>query len=359
MSFEKGKMNFSVLVSTSPIGDGFEDAVFEDSYSESKPSLETPVEDFTAGISLADAPKERELFSFGSHFFASTRKKEYKMPRSRLKEEIEAVLHDEVKKNGGDPLNSKRRKEIVESVQTALQGQAQLELSGSRFVLSHDRKRIIVEASSSSKLDNALVSITSSVPISIATGIMAYTPDFLYEVATGENVAGYQPLTIAGRYSSEGIGRDFLTWLWARSENDGTIDGLTIALTGMIQLAGEDDGSGPVNVILKDGAPAIGAEVDTGFNQGKKVSKAEFSIADGNLVYQATIDDEFHFKGFQGPYTPEKGLSNGDNFDGRMMDCVAFMKIIERTFKVFCNDPIRQQCVDLWLASRTSVAVRR
>jgi len=358
MSFEKGKMNFSVLVSTSPLGDGFEEAIIGESYSDSKPSLETPVEDFTAGISLADAPKDPDRFSFGSHFFASTRKKEFKMPRSRLKEEIEAVLHEEVKNNGGEPVGRKRRKEIIESVESALQSQAQLELSGSRFVLSHDRKRLIVEATSSSKLENALIAITSAVPMDIAKGLMAYTPEYLYEVATRESAAGYEPLTIAGRHSSAGIGRDFLTWLWARGENPGSVDGLTVALTGMIQLAGEDDGTGPVNVILKDGAPAIGAEVNSGFNQGKKVSKAEFSIIDDNLVYQATLDDEFHFKGFQGPYTPEKGLSAGDHFDGRMMDCVAFMKIIERAFKEFCIDPLRQQCVYNWMAQRM-VAVRR
>jgi len=348
MAFEKGKMNFSVLVSVEGVGDEFEDSVVAEAYKDAKPTLDTPVEDFSAGISLADAAAaSKDRFFVGSQFYASTRKKEYKLPKSRLKEEIEMVLHEEVVRNGGERVSSKRKKELVENVKTAMQSQAQLELGGSRFALCPDRKRIIVEATSDSKLDEVLIAITAAVPMNVVKDLTAYSPEFLYELATQKNPAGYQPLTIAGRHSSEGIGRDFLTWLWAASETDGAINGLTVALTGMIQLDGEDDGTGPVTVILKDGAPAIGAEVNAVLAQGKKVSKAEFSIADGDLVYRAVIDEKFHFKGFAGPSGTDKGASAGERFDARIMDCIAFQKILERAFKEFCKDD-SQLVVNAW-----------
>jgi len=352
MAFEKGKMNFSVLVSKNAVGAQFENSIIGESYSDSKPSLDTPVEDFSAGTSLADAPKEASRFVFGSHFYASTRKKSLKMPRSRLKEETTLALHQAVERNGGNSISRKEKKEIIETVSDSMQDEAQLELAGSRIVLCLDRKRILVEATSASKLDEALIAITSAVPLDQVRDLRAYTPEYLYEVATGLNSEDYKPLSICNRYSSEGIGRDFLTWLWASSTIHGTVDGLVIALTGMIQLAGEDDGTGPVTVILKDGAPAIGAEVNASLMQGKKVSKAEFSIADGELVYKVVVDDEFHFKGFQGPYVPEKGLGDGTLFDGRMMDCGAFLKIMERVFRTFCEDVDRQRAIDSWMAIR-------
>lgn len=352
MSFEKGKMNFSVLVSTTPVGDDFEQSIVNESYSENNPTLDSPVEDFTAGVSLAAAPKELDRFRLGSHFFASTRKRQFKMPRSRVKEETALAIQQAVERNGGDPISRKEKKELAESVQVALQDEAQLDYSGTRFVLSNDRKRILVEAASSSKLDDTLIAITSAVALSQVKGLQIYSPEFLYEVVMHSSADMYEPLSVAGRGSSDGLGRDFLTWLWATSEARGQVAGFTIALTGMIQLAGEDDGTGPVTVILKDGAPAIGAEVNASLKQGKKVSKAEFSIADEELVYNVVIDDQMHFRGFTGPYEVDKTLSHGDNFDGRIMDCIAFMKVVEKMFVAFCEDKNRQSVIDNWVSSR-------
>jgi len=354
MTIEKGKINYSVLVSLKPIGDGFEDSIVNEAYADRKASLDTPVEDFSTGISLSDIEASKENFSLGSYFYAATRKKQFKMPKSKIKEEVAIAIHQEIARNGGTALNSKRRKEIAENIEAMLQDEAVLETSGSRFVLSQDRKRIIIEETSASKIDEALILITSAVPMETIPDLKVYTPEFLYEIATGESASGYEPFTVSGRYSAEGIGRDFLTWLWAISDSQKNIDGmegLLVALTGMIQLSGENDGTGPVTVILKDGAPSIGAEVNAGLRQGKKVSKAEFSIADKDLVYKIIIDDQFHFRAFAGPYVPEKGLDIGSNFDGRMFDCVAFMTLIERMFKAFCDDKTKQQTINEWIST--------
>jgi hypothetical protein len=89
------------------------------------------------------------------------------------------------------------------------------------------------------------------------------------------------------------LGREFLTWLWYRSDlQEGLFqigDGVTIEvfLTDRISLAGAGQGADKVSVKAED--PTLTAEAHVALEQAKKVEKACVRITSGQREWTTTI----------------------------------------------------------------------
>jgi hypothetical protein len=118
-------------------------------------------------------------------------------------------------------------------------------------------------------------------------------------------------------------GRDFLTWLWYRSNTDQREFSMEngefeITLTGPLTLSMVDPREGAGETVVKKGVPERSAEAESALSVGKKLKKAKLFIADKDRVWEGGFNaDTFNFTGLKLPAT-EKGGDPHSVFEERL-----------------------------------------
>lgn len=133
------------------------------------------------------------------------------------------------------------------------------------------------------------------------------------------------------------LGREFLTWLWFRSERDGSIDvpagkPVTVEILGSIVL---DAQYGDARAsTLKGDSPATSPEARTALLEGKKLKKAKLKLAREDIEFLATIDGEnFNLSGLNVP-NPGR-LPFEDTMTLRLEYVQEFEQTFEALFELF------------------------
>jgi len=362
MSFEKGNMNVSVVEFDNGIDkEKFMDNIVSESYSNSRPSIEEPVCDFTSGISLApledgDEPEQQDFELGGLPYFA-VRVKELKIDSGRLKELVERKVFDLIRETGS--VSSKQKKAIKESLIDALSVDAVEKVSGIRCVIAPDGKRMFVDATSERKVDDVVI---EQIITSIETGaygnsscVGRMSPYRMYAEIKGAEEE-YIPFDMNNFACTNDIGNDFLTYLYMASEVEDFFDDVKLSFSGNIEFEDcRECSSGSKVTSLKDGTPSICDEALSAMLSGKKVRSAEISISFGGDAYKATVDKELFFKKLS-IENEEKDLDIHSMFESRIRSVNLFVDGIKKVFRKFVeSEDNNENLVLAWLKTKQNI----
>ena len=356
MSFEKGPMNFVALVASQEISDDFESSIFQEGYSDGRLGLGVPETDFTSGVSLAPLGRDATLddFKFGQLTYFACRKRELKIDTGTMRERIERAVYDEIARTGA--VSSKRKKELKEMVVDALEDTAQERVSGNRVVMAPNRHWLYTDAVSNAKLVELIDSICVAVPLNAYGKIEPYCPEFAYRMATGKNESQYSPFRIGGMPVVEGIGCDFLTWLFMASE-ESNICTAQVALPGNIEMVDcRETVTGAKAVVLKEGQPSTGREVAVCLKAGKKVVGADFMFEFDGIGYEVAVTSDFVFKKLK-VVDMEASTDVVANFLDRVTAIGKFMHAFNELFKEFAAVSDRlETLVNGWIRTKETAS---
>ena len=133
------------------------------------------------------------------------------------------------------------------------------------------------------------------------------------------------------------LGKEFLTWLWFRSERDGTVEParakpITIEILGPILL---DAQYGDARAsMLKGDSPATAPEARTALLEGKKLTKAKMKWAREDAEWIFTLDGEnFNVSSLNVP-NPGR-LPFEDSMTLRLEMVLEFERVLEQLWEMF------------------------
>ncbi len=364
MSFETGKLNFSIieLPEGSDRGKLLNNIVCE-SYSNTRPTMDEAVVDFTSGVSLApgapaDFDEEQGVseadFVLGGLPYFAIRKQELKIDSKIVKETVDRRLFDLEKE--GQKITSEVKRDVKETVALALESKAVEKMSGIRCVVSADGRYLFVDATSPKKVDETVIEHmltsveTGTFGPSSANSIIRMSPEYLFMESAKREWSSYIPMKMNQFVSIEGIGHDFLTYLFMSSEVEGFFeDDSQIVFSGNIELEDcRESQTGAKKITLKEGAPSISNEVVTALLSGKKVKSADLKLHIDGQVYEFTVDNDFVFKKFT--FEDSKDLDVHSLFEERMTTIVVFIEKFKKLFNQFVSTESTNEAMVLrWL----------
>mgnify|MGYP006274547163 CR=1 FL=1 len=157
------------------------------------------------------------------------------------------------------------------------------------------------------------------------------------------------------------LGRDFLTWLWYKSEvNNGIFksekgEDFAVYLSQKVTVeSGEDDSR---DKTVSSGLMSELREARLGLNSGKKVVQALFRIEQDSSEWQIQINaDDFSYSGLKTPKV-ETRLEEGDDPDSPFLEKMFLLQKAQNF-----TDELFRQFLDLRLSANwpeETAAVRR
>jgi len=351
MGFDKGKMNFSAIVLPEKQDTQFETSLLQESYKPTKPSLESPVEDFTAGHSLAGLGRQAtpEDFAEDGTLYFCCRQRELKINAQEYRERVQLRIKEFRNRNGS--LKREDVKQIQEEVRLALETSATEKVTGTRCVLAESRNILLVEAVTTKSVDDVVTFIEGDIVLTpVGTPGKVWSPEYLYERWAGKKANVYVSIPIKGMRCVTGMGPDFLTWMFMASESEGLLpEGIKCGITGDMQMTDcREVATGAENISLKKGQPPNGREVITCLEQGKKLVSAEFAFDFDGTGMVATLDSKLAVRklGFM------KGAVQG-GMGERVIAAQLLMSGIEKIFKAFINsEPANAELINNWISAK-------
>jgi len=375
MSFQKGAATFRVFSSGKDIGESIQEGLRAFAYKTlpTEGEQDGPLFDITRGVSLmgTGAPPPVE-FVYGGNTFFAIRKREKIINPALVKECLSYLIDKDFKETGKAPWG-KRKKELKETARDMAKGEGVLKIGGTRVVIIPNTKFLLMDATSVSKVDDALNFLISG-PLPDYT-LIQITPEVLYAYLAKKESSQYQPIKVFEKSLTTGVGVDFLTWLWAISENDsegGNGDKINVSLCGDISFRCDESGTAGSQITkLSKGAPWNGDEPKAAFEDGKKVSSATFRFCKGTDVFETTLDESLLFNKFKRILEEEdedaetddskdgkkkskkRTINPEESFSDRIIDMKAGADIVIELFKRFvaAGDKV-QKNVDDWMTSK-------
>ena len=148
------------------------------------------------------------------------------------------------------------------------------------------------------------------------------------------------------------LGREFLTWLWFKSEERGGsvslpgIGDLEIIFSRKIVLeSGEGEYSESVQC---QGLHANLTEGRTALKQGKKVKEARIQLHKGELQWEFTFKaDDFRFQSLRLPQMMSLS-EESEGLEGRILERVALVQEIMETMDALFDLFLKERCSPDW-----------
>lgn len=368
MGFDSGSMTFRVYE--------VQGALNADSVAEfarnAAPPISTlnrePIAGWVGPRHLLDREIGEETCLAGMYLRLTLMKAERKIPASLLRANCRLEEQVEMKARGLPYLNRATRREIKEAVVERLLPTMPPTLSGIPVVFDLGRNRAYAQAMSEKQQDAFVAAFRQTTGL----GIVPYAPEIAALKLKGVNVRDLEPACFApdpaNAVASEGLGLDFLTWLWFFWENEGgTIPAgagggspYGVMFEGPLTFIVEGDGAH--EAVLRKGMPLLSAEAKTALTSGKKLRRAKLVLARGDDMWAAALDGaDFSFRSLRVP----KGepLDPAALFQERMLHletfCDVFYGLYERFLDLRRDGGAWDRTLDAmraWVAARTGRA---
>jgi hypothetical protein len=331
------------------------------------PPLETlgrePIGGWVTGRHLLDSVINDETAHLAGYLRLTLMKAEKRIPEALLRAECRMEELAEMQENGGLALKRQKRIEIRREVMDRLFPAMPPTLTGLPMVYDPQHSVLYVGATSAKQADAFLLAFreaTGKAPSPV-------TPDTAALRRKGVNVRDLASTSFSPELEDElagdGIGQDFLTWLWFFSEVRGGLlpsDGgdFGVMIEGPLTFVLE--GSGAHEAVLRKGAPPVSAEAKTSLLSGKKLKQAVLTLARGHDVWRCGVDaDEFVFRGLRLPQG--EPLDFTSRFQERMLALHAFQDAFFRFYDLFLDergDAVRwkktQKEIHAWVSNRAA-----
>jgi len=368
MSFQKGAATFRVFSAEKPIGQEIQDSLKVKAYRKLDPSqVEAIITDVTRGVSLVGngTAIDQLDFNYGGNLYFAIRKRESVVNPTIIKEYLNYLIDKEIRESGYVP-KGKRKKELKEMAIELAKDQKILKMFGTRVAIVPNTKFVVMDITSLSKLDDIQEILEKVIP---NNKLRLLDPDTLYNLVTQKETGQYTSLTINDLIVANGIGADFLTWLWAVSDTDKLPNNLKVSACGDLTFRCDSSSKGPMVTRMTKGTPE-GGEPAAAFNDGKKISAATFRICKGAEVYEVTLDESLLFNKFKQVFQQDEASEDSDDgektekvkknpqddFADRMIAIRSISDIVVDLFKMFVSmQAENQKLVDSWLKNKWGV----
>ncbi len=366
MSLQKGAATFRIFSAEKQIGQEIHDCLRPMSYKKLDPSqAEGVIFDATRGVSLVGngIPPDQLDFNYGGNLFFAIRRRESVTNPAILKEYFNYLIDKEIRETGIVP-RGKVKKAIRETAIELAKDQKIMKINGTRVAIVPNSKFVVMDLSSLSKLDEIQVFLESILP---DNKLRLLDPDALYTLLSQTPSTQYVSLDINKQSIASGIGTDFLTWLWAVSDDDKLPSNLKVSACGDLTFkCDEHVGKGPAITRMTKGTPE-GNEPAAAFNDGKKVSGATFRICKGSETYEVFLDETLLFNKFKqiiqneddkgedgdGESTKKSKKNPQDDFADRILAIRSISDTVVDLFKIFVSmQKDNQQLIDSWLKNK-------
>ncbi len=299
---------------------------------------DAPVRGWVTGRHLLDRNITEETALYGGYLRLTLQTAERKIPAALLRAECKMEELAHLAATGQAFVNRKERNRIKQEIAERLLPQMPPQIRGLPMVAPPDGHRLWAAAGSAAQCDvfSAFFQDTTGVPLR----------PLIPEVAALErqktHVRDWTPASFAPDIPDAAMevqpGRDFLTWLWFRSETGDTIAvagaaPVAVLIQGPLVFAHE--GNGAHETIVRHGEPVGSAEAKTCLLGGKKLRRATFLFTCAELVWSAGIQaDEFVFSSLALP-PPDEALDPVSRFQERMRHLDQFGDVFLGLYDVF------------------------
>ncbi len=145
--------------------------------------------------------------------------------------------------------------------------------------------------------------------------------------------------------SVEFLGREFLLWLWYRSEEGfGRVTGASgrefdLWVDDRLLLIGE--GGGPQRFDLKGGAPASSATARTALLEGRSVGAARFGLREGEVEFHFELHADLSLRGVKLPELLEN-VESGEEVRERMDELEDLQSRLDDLFEAFIQHRLHE-----------------
>lgn len=296
MSFESGRVSmrvFSLAREWSP-------EILPRFARDAAPPLESlnlePIEGWVSGQHLLDRRIEEDNSLVASGYLhLNWMRAERKIPEALLR--AHCRIEEEVEKRAREmsQLPRKVRAEIRAAVSERLQPEMPPTLTGIPMIADFRNRRLL----GGSLSDKATDTLCQAIKRSIGETPVMLTPETVALRRKQVNVNDLHCQVFTPNNEVEPgdwlLGDDFLTWLWFNWERSGGafhLPGESQPLGYMLEgpLLFVHDAEGAHEAVLRKGMPLQSAEAGTALWFGKKLRRARFTLAQGDSVWQTTLD---------------------------------------------------------------------
>ena len=300
---------------------------------------------WVSGRHLLERRIDDETAFLGGYIYLSLRTAQRKVPPALLNAEsrMEELAH--IKVTGNPDVPRKVKKEIKETIIENRLPQMVPTISGISIVIDQNDNTLYAAATSVRQIDTLLGFLNDT--LKIAPLQITAEEIMLEEKLNPRNFNGIS--MIDGDCDDYSPGRDFLTWLWYYSEEEGgevDVKGYE-KFTSMIDgpLSFISDGEGSFETVVRKGNPLKSAEASVALRVGKKLKKAKLIFCRADEIWTAGFDaDNFTFSSLS--------LPEGEEMDyaSRFAERISNLHIFKSVFISFYKYFIAQTQADDWPA---------
>ncbi len=364
MSFESGRISLRIF----ELAEAWTPEILERFARHAAPPLEAldrePIQGWVSGRHLLDRRIEEDNCLIASGYLhLNWMRAERKIPEALLRAHCRLEEEVELRARGLSSLPRKLRAEIRAAVEDRLLPDMPPTLTGIPMVIDL-RNRLLLAGSISDKATDALIRAVQQ-----STGVMPVmiTPETAALRRKQVNVNDLDPQVFTPNERVESadwlLGDDFLTWLWFEWERSGGVFHLErdaqpfgYMLEGPLLFVHNAEGAH--EAVLRKGSPLLSAESGTALWFGKKLRRAKFVLAQGDALWQTSLDAAgFSFGGLKLPETEPQADPIG-RFHTRMLAIETFLKAFLALFDRFLDLrraaawPAECQAMRDWVARR-------
>ncbi len=360
MPFEKGTFSMSIFKLTEELPENVLETFTAQCAGKLDDVADEPQVGWVSGRHLLERRIDDETAFLGGHLYLNLRIAQRKIPAALLKAEIK--LEELAYMNANNSLDVPRRvkKDIKENVIEKRILQMVPQLSGIPFIIDKKDQTLYLGATSTAQIDLFLASFHETLK---QTPIQLNADEIMFmEKKDPRNYNALQ--LIEGTDDDSNPGRDFLTWLWYFSEEEGgelsvnKIGKFSMMIDGPLSFISE--GKGSFETVVRKGCPLRSAEATAALNVGKKLKKAKIVIAKDEQVWMAVFDaDNFTFSSISLPEGEEMDL--GSRFEERINYLYMFKSVFLDFFKYFLEETEKPEWktklegIKTWAKSRESL----
>lgn len=283
MAFDSGSASFTMLELPRPFPDEWAPRFAEHCAPSPDSVGDQKVFGWVTGRHLLDSDITSDSAQFAGWIRLSWREAVRRVPPALLRAECRMAELSRMAAEGKSYLPSKVRREIRDDTAARLLPQMPPQLKAIPFVYRPSSHHLFVSALSDAPLDSFRSALRQAVgfagspadPENLAMDIAAV------DIASlpGSSFSPDMPDTPMDHFP----GREFLTWLWFKSDSEnGTVglesgQSLAVLFEGPLSFAHE--GNGAFLTVLKKGTPVHSAEAKTCLLSGKKLVSARITFA--------------------------------------------------------------------------------
>ena len=360
MPFDRGTFSMTIFNLTEDLPDNALELFNSNNAGKLDEVKDEPQIGWVSGRHLLERRIDDETAFMGGYIYLYLRTAQRKVPAALLRAEarMEELAH--MKVSGNPDLPRKLKREIKETIIENRLPQMVPTISGIPIVIDQTDNTIYAGATSVRQIDTLLEYFNATLKVA---PIQLTAEELMLEAKL--NPRNYEGISLAdGNGDESSPGRDFLTWLWYFSEEEGGevdvkgYEKFSMMIDGPLSFI--SDGEGSFETVVRKGNPLRSAEARAALNVGKKLKKAKIVFCRADEVWSTSFDaDNFTFSSLSLPEGEEMDIAS--RFAERINNVHIFKLVFKSFFQHFINQtkdadwPVKLDKIRNWIKNRESL----